>query len=322
MPVIEPSRFCPRFYYRNAHWQTWSPALYRRIPPLMPEREEFSTADGDFLDLDWLRTGSERLAVLLHGLEGSSRAGYIRGMAASLLEKGWDCLAMNFRGCGGRPNRLPRFYHSGETGDLREVLAGAARDYPILALVGFSMGGNMVLKYLGENPATVDPRIQAAAAFSVPCDLAASAARLGRPENRIYMRRFLRSLRAKITEKATRFPELFNTDGLYRIRTFAEFDDRYTAPVHGFRDATDYWTDSGSIRFLSAIRVPTLLINACNDPFLPEACFPHEVARHHPCLHFETPAQGGHVGFLPSPLARQSWAEKRTVEFLGAHSTG
>ncbi len=320
MPVIEPSGFRPRFYHRNGHWQTWSAALFRRIHLPEPERTEFPTPDGDFLDLDWHRRGSPRLAVLLHGLEGSSRAGYIRGMATALGEAGWDCLAVNFRGCGGRPNRLPRFYHSGETGDLHAVLTTAVREHPSIALIGFSLGGNVILKYLGENPASVDPRVRAAVAFSVPCDLAASAARLAEPQNRVYMRRFLKTLRGKIAEKSLRFPESFDTRELERIRTFAEFDDRYTAPVHGFRDAADYWDRCGSGRFLADIRVPALLVNARNDPFLPEACFPFEAARGHPCFHFEAPAHGGHVGFLESPLARRSWAEKRAVEFLATHS--
>ena len=282
--------------------------------------------DGDFLDLDWLRdpnrSARRRLAVLTHGLEGDAEAGYIRGMARALRAAGWDVLAWTLRGCGTEPNRLPRFYHAGETDDLRAVVTHAAgRGYDAIAGIGFSLGGNLLLKYLGEAP--VHPAVVGAAAFSVPVDLAASARALDdRRGNRLYRRLFLRSLTAKVVAKARRFPQHLNVAGLRRVRGFAEFDDRYTARLHGFRDAADYWGRASARQFLPGIRVPTLLVNARDDPFLPfPACFPFAEAAANPHLCFETPAHGGHVGFVdfrdPAGAGR-TWAERRAVGFLGA----
>lgn len=262
--------------------------------------------------------------MLCHGLESNAQAGYIRGMARALRTAGWDVLAWTFRGCGREPNRLARFYHAGETDDLRAVVAhgAASRTYPAVALVGFSLGGNQLLKYLGEAPPPHHPAVVGAAAFSVPVDLTASARALDeRRSNRLYRRLFLRSLTAKVRAKSGRFPDQFDVTGLRRMRRFAEFDDRYTARLHGFRDADDYWTRSSSRPDLAGIRVPTLLVNARDDPFLPAPeCFPFAEAEANPCLFFEAPAHGGHVGFVDgrdlAGLAR-TWAERRAVEFLG-----
>lgn len=298
----------------SGHLQTIVPAFWRRVLCPEPELERVEMADGDFLDLDWYRRGSDRLAVLSHGLEGCSRAGYMRGMAAALFGAGWDVLAWNFRSCSGRMNRLPRFYHSGDTADLAFLIRRAAPAYASLSLVGFSLGGNIMLKYLGERPSDVPAVVKGAVAFSVPCDLASSAGRLDQPANRLYTRRFLRSLQRKVREKAAALPGAIDPAGVGRIRTFREFDDRYTAPMHGFLDADDYWRQSSSRQFLQNIRVPTLLINARNDPFLAPECFPWEEARESEAFHFEAPLSGGHVGF-PS-FGGVLWSEARTLAFL------
>ncbi len=318
MPVITSDYIAPP-WLRHGHLQTILPVLLQRGGKINFRRERLELPDGDFLDFDWLRSGGRCLAVLSHGLEGNSEAGYIRGMATTLRAAGWDVLAWNFRGCGPDLNRLARFYHSGETGDLAAVITHAAAGYEHLALIGFSLGGNMTLKYLGEAPP--HPAIAAAVAISAPVDLAASARMLDqRRGNRIYLRRFLKTLVAKVEAKAIHFPIQLDTVGINRIRTFQEFDDRYTSRLHGFRDAADYWAKSSARFFLRKIALPTLLLNARDDPFLPPECFPMTEAEANPSLFLEAPLHGGHVGFLESADRRKSsWAERRAVEFLTDH---
>ncbi len=315
MPVVASS-FDPPWWLRNAHLQTVLPVFWRRHLRFPGVAERLELTDGDFLDLDWVRRGHRRLAILSHGLEGSFDAGYIRGMAAALTASGWDALAWTFRGCGPEPNRLLRFYHSGETGDLATVIQHAASQYDHLALIGFSLGGNLTLKYMGEKPP--HPSIIGAAAISVPVDLASSAGALDqRRGNRLYLRRFLDTLIAKVEAKARRFPGEIDLTSIRRIRSFQEFDDRYTARLHGFRDAEDYWRQSSARQFLPQITVPSLLINAWDDPFLPPACFPVDEAEANPCFFLDAPAHGGHVGFLDFPPGdSRTWAERRVVDFL------
>ncbi len=293
-------------------------------------RERIDTPDGDFLDIDWSRpdrqspatpgsrtdqwsraTRGTSVAILSHGLEGSSQRAYIKGMASALNRHGWDVAAWNCRGCSGEPNRRLSSYHSGSSRDLKTVIDHVADDYDTIALVGFSLGGNLTLKHLGEmGPNT---RASAAAVFSVPCDLAASSTALARPVNRIYMKHFLVSLRNKIQAKMRLFPGLVDDTGYARVRTFRDFDDRYTAPLHGFRDAEDYWTQCSSRQFIPEIRIPTLLVSAQDDPFLAPECFPVAEARKSPFFHLEIPGRGGHVGFNNG---RSFYSETRTVQFL------
>ncbi|MEP6671195.1 MAG: alpha/beta fold hydrolase [Chthoniobacter sp.] len=317
MPVT-PSTFRAPPFLRNGHLQTILPVLLPRHVRTFFTRERLELSDGDFLDLDWLRRGASRLAILTHGLEGSSTQTYIRGMAATLARAGWDVLAYNFRGCSGEPNRLPRAYHSGETGDLRSVIARATADYSTLALVGFSLGGNVILKYLGESPS--DRAIRTAVAICAPIDLAACARKLDqRWTNRIYLRRFIVSLVQKIEAKGELFPGIVDATAARRMRTFQEFDDRYTGPLHGFRDADDYWTQSSARQFLPNITVPTLLLQPRNDPFLAPEAYPWSEAETNPQLFLETPDSGGHVGFLDLRHGLQPWSERRTAEFLNSH---
>jgi predicted alpha/beta-fold hydrolase len=302
----------------GGHLQTLVPSLlgYRENPGYRRERLELG--DGDFVDLDWLTGGSVGLVLLLHGLEGSSCSPYIVAMARAIraAHPARDVLAFNFRGCSGEPNRMCRFYHSGETGDLREVLAAIPESYRSIALIGFSLGGNVLLKYLGEAPERVDSRVEAAVAFSVPCHLASSAEVLAHPFNRFYMKRFLTTLERKVRHHAERFPDSIKLDGVGSMRTFREFDGRFTAPLHGFRDADDYWEQSSSLQFLPGIRVPTLLVNARNDPFLSPECFPEASALDNPNLDLEFPATGGHAGFPGRGQAGLGWRERRAIQFL------
>lgn len=314
MPVIA-SRFRPASFLGNGHVQTILPVLLPRRLTLTFERERLELPDGDFLDLDWKRSSHPRLAILAHGLEGCSTQTYIRGMAAALASAGWDVLAWNFRGCSGEPNRLRRAYHSGETDDLRAVVARAESAYDRMALIGFSLGGNVVLKYLGEAPP--HRAVMAGAAVSAPIDLAACARKLDQKwSNRLYLRRFLTSLAMKIEEKARLLPAQLDATGVRRLGTFQEFDDRYTAPLHGFRDAADYWARSSARPLLPRITVPALLLNARNDPFLAPEAYPWPEAENNAHFFLDAPESGGHVGFLDLRNGLQPWFEQRIVEFL------
>lgn len=282
-----------------------------------PEREVLATPDDDELHLDWYRQGSGRLAIVSHGLEGHSQRPYVRGLARALLKEGWDVLAWNFRSCGGVMNRQPRFYHSGATGDLRLVVNRALTErYQALFLSGFSMGGNLTLLYLAEQGERVDSRICGAVGYSVPCDLAGSADMLALPSRKIYMQRFLRDLKAKMEEKAKRFPDLIDVSGFDDIQRFHEFDDRYTAPLHGFASARDYWARCSALGRLRDIRVPALMVNASDDPFLSPACFPESRRQLGQYVRLEAPRWGGHVGFVEHARDGFYWSERRALAFV------
>jgi uncharacterized protein len=314
MPVLV-SRFRPPFFLCNGHVQTVLATLLPAESSVELQRERLELSDGDFLDLGWVRKGANRLAILSHGLEGSSDARYIRGMAARLNAAAWDVLVWDFRGCSQESNRLPRLYHSGETGDLGAVIDFAANRYSLISLVGFSLGGNLILKYLGEsNP---HPAIVSAAAISAPLDLAATARGLDRHWSKeIYRRSFIKSLIAKVETKAARFPDKFDVTGIRTIQTFEEFDDRYTAPIHGFRDAADYWAKTSARQYLDRITVPTLILNAADDPLLTPESLPVPEAERNPCLFLEMPKSGGHLGFIDLVHGIEPWSERRVIEFL------
>ena len=316
---VRQTGYNPPLLFRSAHLQTIYPTVYRKVPLVTAKRERIDTPDGDFLDLDWsTEQDGNRLVVITHGLEGHARGHYCQGMAQALQRAGWDVLAWNFRGCSGEPNQKLRSYHSGATEELQIVLdhVFSETDYESIVLVGFSLGGNLMLKYLGDRGAQIDSRIKGAVALSVPCDLASSAKKLEHWQNRIYMKRFMGTLRTKVREKAERFPDQISTAGLDRMRTFAEFDDTYTGPIHGFQGAEDYWAQSSCLNSLKHIATPTLLISALDDPFLTPECFPIEAAKENKYFHLETPKHGGHLGFVEFNDAGEYWSERRAVNFL------
>lgn len=311
----------PPGWLRSGHLQSVWPTLFRRISLHDPHREILTTPDNDELHLDWYRQGHPRVAVLSHGLEGHSRRPYVLGLTRALLRAGWDVMAWNFRSCGGEMNRQPRFYHSGATEDLDHVITHVLKeDYPDVALSGFSMGGNLTMLYLGQQGAGIDPRIRGAVTFSVPCDLAGSAEVLARPSRKIYMQRFLNDLHRKMAQKARLFPGLIDVQGFSEIRSFREFDDRYTAPLHGFRDAEDYWAQSSCLGRLKDIRVPALMVNALDDPFLSRQCFPQGRELLGEYVTVEAPRWGGHVGFVERASDGYYWSERRAVAFLDSLS--
>ena len=308
----------PPLWLRSGHLQTILPTLFRQVDGVAYRRERLDLNDGDFLDLDWVGTAwGSRVAVVAHGLEGSSDRAYVRGMARELARRGWTVCAWNLRGCSGEPNRLLRSYHSGATEDLdavvRHVLHLGAE---AVAVVGFSLGGNLTLKWLGEQGAGIDPRVVAGAGVSVPVDLASSSETMEVWSRRIYMLRFMRSLSGKVAAKADQFDADLDLEAIRAARTFRQFDGLFTAPVHGFGSAEDYWARASSLPGLPDIGIPTLLLNALDDPFLGPTCFPAEAALVNPNLTLLMPSHGGHVGFMQR--GGVFWSEDVVGRFLDA----
>ena len=324
MPILATSSYIPPIGFSNAHIQTIFPALFRKVKAVSYTRERIGTADDDFLDLDWSSVGARKVAIVSHGLEGNSERWYVLGVVRALNRSGWDVLAWNLRGCSGEPNKTVRSYHSGASEDLAVVVEHTldGEKYDSVGLVGFSLGGNLTLKYLGERSPEVNKAIIGAVACSVPCDLASGAEEMTKPSNKIYMKRFTRMLHEKIRAKMLIMPDRINDEGYNRIETFKEFDDRYTAPLNGFRDAEDYYHRASCKQFIHKIVIPTLLVNAKNDPFLPEACYPRQEAERNPNFFLEMPKSGGHVGFISFNRRREYWFESRVVSFLNNLSLG
>lgn len=320
MPVLK-SDFIPPAVYRGAHVQTIVPTLVRSVSGINYERHRMRTSDGDFVDLDWSYAVKDRpadsAAILCHGLEGSSDRAYMRGMAGVLNRSGIDAVSYNYRGCSGEPNLKTRVYTAGATDDLNEVVEFVRErgSYANIYLVGFSLGGNLVLKYAGDQGSSIDASIKGITAISVPCDLRSSAIELDKPKNRIYNLRFIKMLREKIRSKYSINPELKEID-LDSIRTLKQFDDVVTAPLNGYKDAEDYWSRASSLNVLDRISVPTLILNAGDDPILGPGCYPQESAAANPHLFLEIPAHGGHVGFMHRPKDQEYWHELRTARFL------
>jgi len=307
-------------WLRGGHAQTIYPALFLRGPLPRYRRERWDTPDGDFIDLDHVdagAAGAPRVA-LFHGLEGSSASHYARALMRALAAARWNGVVVHFRGCGGAPNRLPRAYHSGDAAEIDWVLARLAQAGAPLYAAGVSLGGNALLKWLGESGARARSCVVAAAAVSAPLDLMASGAALGAGLNLIYTRMFLSTLRRKSLAKLERFPGLFARERVLAARNLRQFDDVVTAPLHGFRDTDDYWTRASAKPALAGVRLPTLVLNAKNDPFLP--------ARHLPlpaevpaAVQLEQPEEGGHVGFASGAFpGHLDWLPQRLLAFFRA----
>jgi len=297
----------------SGHLETIYPALFRTIE-LSYERERIFTPDGDFLDLDWIKNNSKKLVIISHGLEGNSSRAYMKGMAKAFSTNGFDVIAWNFRGCSDEMNKMLRFYHSGATDDLDLVVRHAQRNgYTEIYLIGFSLGGNLTLKYLGERNSSSE--ITKAVVFSTPLDLHTSCLKISKPGNVIYSARFIKSLKNKVIQKSKLIPGL-DLKGIERIDTLISFDDRYTAPLHGFDSALDYYNKCSSINFIESITLPTLIVNAQNDPFLSELCYPVSKVKNHPWVKFENPRYGGHVGFAQFDKNGLYWSEERALSFL------
>ncbi len=313
--------FRPAWWARGRHTQTVWGRLLRRQVEVSTRRARWTTPDGDFLDLDFMDgpVKSPQLLVI-HGLEGSSQRQYVRGLLARAGRRGWRGVGMNFRSCSGVPNRTPRLYHSGDSQELNWVISELCKrdpGAPILP-VGVSLGGNVLLKWLGERGEDAPDEVRAAVAISTPFDLAAAAEKMSRGAGRLYSYHFLRSLKAKALRKAREYPEMLDAVRIRGARNWRQYDDVVTAPLHGFRDADDYWTRCSSIRFLERIRRPTLLISARDDPFVPASSLPREQVENSKWLWAEFSRRGGHAGFVSGRLPWRPvyWAERRAMEFL------
>ena len=319
---VTPSPFQPAWWCRGPHLQTLWPNRLRRPPPLRLARERLELPDGDFLDIDWTAdTGDESpIVLLLHGLQGSSRSRYARGLLHAITRRGWRGALMHFRGCSGEPNRLARSYHSGETGDLDYFVGILKARYPRapLAAIGVSLGGNVLLKWLGEQGARA--RVTCAVAISVPFVLSEAANRLTRGFSRVYQWSLLRCLRRALDEKRRSVPLPLAVQDLSRLRSFWEFDEHVTAPLHGFRGAHHYYETSSCRPYLARIRVPTLLLQAQDDPFLDPIAIPgpEHLADG---VTLELYERGGHVGFVSGtwPWRARYWLEERVPAFLAPH---
>ena len=318
MPIITSSSYRAPLWVPGKHAETILPSLFRYVEDIPFIRERIATHDGDFLDIDWSCQNSENLVILAHGVEGHSRRPYIKGMSKEFLSKGWDVLAWNFRGCSGEINRKARLYHAGCSDDLSTVINHALKTkrYKKIVLIGFSIGGSVILKYLGESADSLPSEIACAIGFSVPCDLHSCVHMLSLGFSRIYVGHLLRTLKQKVIEKAKAFPELLNGIDLSRVKTFYDFDDCYTAPVHGFRDAEHYYDECSTRKNISQIKVPTLIVNAQNDPFMGPTCFPVEECQSSEFVYLETPKDGGHIGFMNMTLTGKFWTEERAMQFL------
>jgi predicted alpha/beta-fold hydrolase len=322
-PPPAPFRIAP--WASGPHAQTLIARVLRSPggPPF--ERERLQTEDDDFLDIDWGPDPADDAPVVLvlHGLEGSSRRRYVRNVCRALLRHGIRPVAMNLRGCSGEPNRSLRFYHSGETSDPTLILRTIRARYPgrPVGAMGFSLGGNILLKLLGERSDGGESLLDAAVAMSVPYDLAAGCDELERTRmGKLYSAYFLRSLRSKVAAKRERLAAILDIDAVWAARTIRDFDEHVTAPLNGFSGASGYYDACSSIRFLSTVRVPTLLLHARDDPFLPVRAIPDEEARENPMLVWSLQEAGGHVGFLEgAPWAPRFWADEASAGFL-AHT--
>ncbi len=317
MPIFESSDYRPPLLFRNTYVNTIYTSLVRRVEDLIYTRERIATPDQDFLDLDWSVKGNNRLVLVLHGLESNANRSYIKGLIRCFNISGWDGVGMNFRGCSGENNLSLRTYHVGETSDLQVVLEHILQlnRYRTVVLVGFSLGGNVVLKYLGEQGAKIFPEIKAAVAVSVPCHVPSANIEFNRRRNWMYLRRFLKTLNNKMHEKAAQWPGHLDIKK-NNPRSFDEFDEAFTAPVHGFKNAEDYWTRNSSLQFIPNIKLPTLLINALDDTFLSPQCFPKKEAKDMPNFYLAMPKWGGHCGFYTPTKDNVLWSEKTALTFL------
>lgn len=332
--MIVASEFHPAFWLRGPHRQTLFAARCRPTPALIVDHEIWNLPDGDFIDLAWLPDRGQPpdtpLVVVLHGLTGSIGSSYARGLLRQVRARGWRGLLMHFRGAGPRPNRLPQGYHSGDTGDLGRLLTRLRDRFPRAPLfaAGYSLGGNVLLKYLGEQGNAAP--LNAAAAVSVPFDLDRCATAINHGLSRAYQAHLLTHMRAEIQRKADTVADTLTLPDLHTLRDFRAFDDAVTAPLNGFADAADYYARCSSRPFLRHIRVPTLILHAADDPFMHPDVVPAE-GELAPCVRLELSAHGGHVGFVAgNRLGRpRYWLEERIPCYLdtvladsGARATG
>lgn len=319
MPVIQSTYKAP-YFFRKGFVSTVYSGLFRRVNGVTQERERLELTDGDFIDLDWsfAKEKSNKVIILLHGLEGNAQRPYMIGTAKLFNTNGIDAVSVNFRGCSGEPNRKYNSYHSGATDDLHEIIQHTIHNkgYSDIYIKGISLGGNVILKYLGERD-EVPSQIKAAIAVSVPCSLRHSAEELHTFKNVLFHDRFKNHLLKSLKLKQNQHPEKLSLKEFNSIKTLNDFDNVYTSKAHGFKDALDYYEQSSSLQFLDNIKTPALIINALNDSFLSPECYPVKAAKNNTNLHLEMPNHGGHVGFVK--LSGFYYNELRALEFVLEH---
>ena len=317
MPIIISTYQKPPAYLFNGHLETIVPSLSRRVDGVVYRRSKIDTPDGDFLFLDWSKVGSKKLLIISHGLEGDSMRHYALGLVKIFNQNGIDVLAWNNRTCGGEMNLKPILYHHGASYDLESVVNHvlAQDEYEEIFLSGISMGGAQTLKYLGEKGSDLPTKITKAAVYSAPCNLASSAATLKLRSNFFYKSRFLGKLKKKIEAKALQFPDLIDLDLLRSVDDFDAFDTLFTAKLHGFKDAADFYQSASAHNWMPHIEIPVLILNALNDPLLGRECFPIQLAESKPNIYLEMPKRGGHTGFVLKGQ-KFTYAEYRLLQFL------
>lgn len=316
MALISNTTYKPPFWLFNKHLETIYPVLFRKVSfDVIPKKITIHTPDDDSFDLNYYHNKSDKTVIISHGLEGNNMRPYILGMVKIFVKGGWNVIAWNYRGCNGKINNSVRSYHSGFTEDLFETIKFAdTQEISEISLIGFSLGGNLTLKYLSELK-KLNKKVRSAVVLSVPLDLHQSCLEISKPSNILYSKRFLRSLKKKIKNKSIIFPEI-ETKKLSECHDLITFDDHFTAPMHGFRDAIDYYRSCSALYVFDQINTPTLIINALNDPFLSKECYPFNRLKNHEYLYLETPKNGGHVGFCSQNNDGQYWSEQRTLTFM------
>ena len=316
MPIIQESSYIKRpWFFFNGYLETIIPHLTTKIYQVDYEEERLDLVDGDFLDLFWIRKGHKNLMIISHAIEGNVHDIFVEKTAEHFSNLGFDILAWNFRSCSREPNRLPRFYHHGDIDDLESVIEHSqkASAYERVVLVGFSMGGNLLINYLGNKK--INHRITCSIVFSVPLDLKLVARKLGRGFNTNFEKKILGKWKRKIRRKAEAFPEEFDTTALDKISSLEELHETHTLALSGFGSLDEYYMKWSSLQFLEAIETPLLIVNAKNDPLLSEKCYPYEICQKSKSVYLETPNYGGHTGFTKK-YDGILWYLKRIEDFI------
>lgn len=315
MPYIHDLTYKPPYWLKNGHIATIYPYFKRNLPEIKFNRELLITSDEDHFAVDFIRNKNRKIAYLLHGLEGSSESQYILGLSHLLSNNGWAIAVINYRGCGGIDNKKIYSYHSGATEDVHQFVQHSIDNYDAAVMIGFSLGANMMLKYLGENKYPISSKIKTAFAISSPADLSAGSDELNRWDNKGYSLRFLKSLKPKVVKKMELYQGVLDESKFKEIKTIRDFDDFYTGPVHGFKNAEDYYQKCSCNQFIDQITIPTYMINALDDPFIPSRSYPFDIAKDSKLFTLITSNYGGHVGFY-IPKKSYCWQEYKILDIL------
>jgi len=316
MSIIK-STYSPPYVFRNGHISTIYPNLFRKIKSVSQTRERLELRDGDFIDLDWsyASENTKKIAIIVHGLEGNAQRQYMLGIARYLNQNNWNAVCVNLRNCSGEINRLYQSYNAGVSQDIEHVVKHvlSKNEYQNISLCGFSLGGNIILKYLGEGR-KIPTEVKAAVAISTPCDLYNSLLEINKSKNYLYEQRFIKHLKGKLFERADTFPDKISKSDIKACSSLIDIDDLYTSVAHGYQNALDYYDKCSSKQFLKNIEVPTLIINATNDSFLGNNCYPEDETRENPNVFLEMPKYGGHVGFYTA--GKVYYNESRTLAYF------